>query len=205
MKRFLLATAALVGAAVAQDALATTATSSIAASATVSTVCAMTTTPLAFGEVALSGVTTGATPGTATVNVTCTGGGTYSVGLDSGLNNVAAQRNLKSGSNVLGYGLFTDLAHGTVWPVAPGVSGTGNIRSVLSARRAVYSATAACTFASKSNAAGRSASPRIGNRIDASRAHSLGVPREPHRERCSGLSIQLHCSAKLPGQNAYEL
>jgi spore coat protein U-like protein len=125
MKRFLLATAALVGVAIAQDAAATTATSSIAASATVSTVCAMTTTPLAFGEVALSGVTTGATPGTATVNVTCTGGGTYSVGLDSGLNNVAAQRNLKSGSNILGYGLFTDLAHCTVWPVAPGVAGTG--------------------------------------------------------------------------------
>ena len=46
MKRLLLATAALVGVAIAQNAAATTATSSIAASATVSTVCAMTTTPL---------------------------------------------------------------------------------------------------------------------------------------------------------------
>jgi len=126
MKRLLLATTALVGALVAQDARAATQTGSIAVSASISTVCSIDTTPLAFGEVALSGATTGATPGTATVSVTCTGGGGYFIGLDSGLNNVAAQRNLKSGSNLLAYGLFTDLAHGTVWPVAPGVAGTGN-------------------------------------------------------------------------------
>jgi spore coat protein U-like protein len=131
MKHFLLAMTALVGVVVAQGSWAATATGAIAASATVSTVCAMSTTPLAFGEVALSGATTGATPGTATVNVTCTGGGGYSVALDSGLNNVAAQRNLKSGSNLLAYGLYTDLAHGTVWPVAPGVAGIGNAASQL--------------------------------------------------------------------------
>jgi spore coat protein U-like protein len=126
MKRLLLVTTAIVAAFVAQDSWATTATSSLSVSATVSTVCSLSTTPLAFGEVALSGVTTGATPGTATITVNCTGGGAYTVALDSGLNNVAAARNLKSGSNLLGYGLFTDLAHGTVWPVAPGVAGTGS-------------------------------------------------------------------------------
>jgi len=127
MKNFLLATTALVvGALVAPGVWATTSTGSIAVSATVSTVCTLGTTPLSFGEVALSGATTGATNGTATITLTCTGGGAYSVGLDSGLNNVAAQRNLKSGSNLLAYGLYTDLAHGTVWPVAPGVAGTGN-------------------------------------------------------------------------------
>jgi spore coat protein U-like protein len=131
MKHFLLVTTALVGVIAAQGSWAATATGTIAASATVSTVCAMTTTPLAFGEVALSGATTGATPGTATINVTCTGGGGYSVALDSGLFNVAAQRNLKSGSNLLAYGLYTDLAHGTVWPVAPGVAGIGNAASQL--------------------------------------------------------------------------
>jgi spore coat protein U domain-containing protein, fimbrial subunit CupE1/2/3/6 len=126
MKRFLLATTVIVAATlVAPSAWAAT-TGTIAVSATVSTVCSLGTTPLNFGEVALTGATTGATPGTATITVTCTGGGAYSVGLDSGLNNVAAQRNLKSGSNLLAYGLFTDLAHGTVWPVAPGVAGIGN-------------------------------------------------------------------------------
>jgi spore coat protein U-like protein len=126
MKRFLLVTAIIVAALAAPVAWAATTTGSIAVSATVSTVCTLGTTPLNFGEVALSGATTGATNGTATITVTCTGGGAYSVGLDSGLNNVAAQRNLKSGTNLLAYGLFTDLAHGTVWPVAPGVAGTGN-------------------------------------------------------------------------------
>jgi spore coat protein U-like protein len=127
MKRFLFVTTAIIAAALAAPvARAATTTGTIAVSATVSTVCSLATTPLTFGEVALTGATTGATPGTATITVTCTGGGAYSVGLDSGLNNVAAQRNLKSGTALLAYGLYTDLAHGTVWPVAPGVTGTGN-------------------------------------------------------------------------------
>jgi spore coat protein U-like protein len=123
MKTLLLATAALVGV-LAQDALAATATSNMSANATVSTVCTMNTTPLDFGEVALSG----ATSGTATVNVTCTGGGTYTVGLGNGLHAVAAQRNLVSGANVLPYGLFQDVAHGTVWTDTGAglVAGTGS-------------------------------------------------------------------------------
>src|ERR1700684_1050312 len=90
MTRLLLAATALVGLLASQNVWAATATSSLGVSATVSTVCALSTTSLAFGEVALAGATTGATPGTATITVTCTGGGPYSVGLDSGLNNVAA-------------------------------------------------------------------------------------------------------------------
>jgi len=78
---------------------------------------------LAFGEVAL----TGATPGTATVNVTCTGGGDYTVGLGNGLHNVAAQRNLVSGANILAYDLFKENTHTTRWGDAGAglVSGTG--------------------------------------------------------------------------------
>ena len=123
---FLTAVALVIGAFVIPGAWAATSTGSIAVSATVSTVCSLTTTPLAFGEVVLTGATTGATPGTATITVTCTGGGAYSVGLNYGLNGVAAQRNLISGTNLLAYNLYTDAAHGTVWPVAPGVAGTGN-------------------------------------------------------------------------------
>jgi len=75
-------------------------------------------TPLAFGEVALSGVTTGATPGTATITVNCTGGGAYTVALDSGLNNVAAARNLKSGSNLSLWPIYR-CGSRTVWPSLP--------------------------------------------------------------------------------------
>lgn len=103
---------------------AQTSTANMAVSADVSTVCSLDTTPLAFGEMAL----TGATPGTATISVTCTGGGAYSVGLGNGLHNVAAQRNLVSGANVLAYDMFQDPARGTRWGDAGAglVLGTGN-------------------------------------------------------------------------------
>jgi len=99
-------------------------TANLAVSADVSTVCNFTTTPLAFGEMAL----TGATPGTATISITCTGGGAYTVGLGNGLHNVAAQRNLVSGANILAYDMFQDPARGTRWGDAGAglVSGTGN-------------------------------------------------------------------------------
>lgn len=124
MKRIILATAALIGVSGAQPSLAATDTANMSVSATVSTVCTFNTTPLNFGEVALSG----ATSGTATISVACTGGGTYTVGLGNGLHAVAAQRNLASGANVLPYGLFQDLAHGTVWTNTGAglVAGTGN-------------------------------------------------------------------------------
>jgi spore coat protein U-like protein len=48
--------------------------------------------------------------------------------MDNGLHNVAAQRFLASGSNLLAYGLFQDPAHGTVWTNTGAglVLGTGN-------------------------------------------------------------------------------
>jgi spore coat protein U-like protein len=97
----------------------------MAASATVQTVCSLNTTPLSFPAVAVTGVT----DVTSTVNVTCTSGGTYNVGLDSGLNPVTTQRNLKSGSSTLAYGLFSDATHATAWGNTVGtntIAGTGN-------------------------------------------------------------------------------
>jgi spore coat protein U-like protein len=107
----------------ATAASAQTSTANMAVSADVSTVCSFNTTPLAFGEMAL----TGATPGTATLSITCTGGGAYTVGLGNGLHNVAAQRNLVSGVKILAYDLFQDPARGTRWGDAGAglVSGTG--------------------------------------------------------------------------------
>jgi spore coat protein U-like protein len=58
--------------------------------------------------------------------VTCTTGGAYSVSLSAGLNAVAAQRYVKSETNVLAYDLYKDSARGTVWTnVAAPVTGTG--------------------------------------------------------------------------------
>ena len=83
MNRFLLPAAALIGIVATQGAWAATQSATIASSATVTTVCSLSTTALTFGEVALSGVTNG----TASVGVTCTGGGAYTVGIDTGLFN----------------------------------------------------------------------------------------------------------------------
>jgi spore coat protein U-like protein len=111
MKSVLLLATAVLGMAAAQTALAATATSSIGASASVSTVCTVNSAPLSFGEVALSGATAGST----TVSVTCTDGGGYTVGLGDGLHSVAAQRNLVSGANALAYDLYKETGRTTRW------------------------------------------------------------------------------------------
>jgi spore coat protein U-like protein len=125
MNRFLFSAAAIVGLFASQSGWGATQTATMAASSTVQTVCSLNTTPLAFPAVAVTGVT----DVTSTVNVTCTNGGAYNVGLDSGLNGVAGQRNLKSGTNTLAYGLFSDAAHATAWGNTVGtdtIAGTGN-------------------------------------------------------------------------------
>jgi spore coat protein U-like protein len=111
MKIAILLATTVLGAAAAQGASAATQTSNMSVSATVTSACTINANPLAFGEVAL----VGATPATTTIAVTCTSGGAYTVGIGTGLHNVAAQRNLQSGTNLLAYGLFQDAAHGTVW------------------------------------------------------------------------------------------
>ena len=107
MNRFILSAVAVTGTLLSQSAWAATDTDNLAVSASVSSVCSVVASPLAFGEVAL----TGATPGTATITVNCTGGGAYTVGLDNGLHNIAAARFLQSGSNTLAYGLFKEFGH----------------------------------------------------------------------------------------------
>lgn len=126
MKLFLVCTTALATFSLAQGAqAATTDSTSVSASATVSTVCLMSTTPLDFGEVALTGVTNGL----ASVTATCTDGGAYDIGIDDGLHATAGQRKLVSGAKSLNYDLYSDSAYGTRWGNVIGtsaVSGTGN-------------------------------------------------------------------------------
>ena len=125
MNRIILSAVALSGALVSQGASAqSTATDNIAVSASVSSVCTVAATPMAFGEVA----TSGPTDATSTITVNCTGGGAYTVGLGNGLHNVAAQRKLQSGVNLLNYDLFKEVGRTTRWGDAGAglVSGTGN-------------------------------------------------------------------------------
>lgn len=125
MNRIILSAVAVSGVLLSQSASAqSTATDNIAVSATVSSVCSVDASAMAFGEVALSG----ATDSTSTITVNCTGGGAYTVGLGNGLHNVAAQRKLQSGVNLLNYDLFKEVGHTTRWGDlgAELVSGTGN-------------------------------------------------------------------------------
>lgn len=112
------------------SALAETDSKTMTVSASISSICSVSTTPLDFGEVAL----TGATNGTATLSVQCTNGGTWSLGMDEGQNFVAAARFLKSGTQKLAYDLFTDPARGARWTGAgAGLklgTGTGALQTV---------------------------------------------------------------------------
>jgi spore coat protein U-like protein len=104
-------------------AFAETDSKTMTVSASISSICSISTTPLNFGEVEL----TGATNATATLSVQCTNGGAWTIGMDEGLNFVAAARFLKSGTQKLAYDLFTDPARGARWTGAGAglKSGTG--------------------------------------------------------------------------------
>jgi spore coat protein U-like protein len=125
MKRLLIATGVIASLAAAHNANAGSQTANMGMSATVTTVCSLSTTPISFGEVSLSGPT----DGTGTISVTCTDDGTYNVGLDTGANAQAGQRQLVSGSNALNYNLYSDSGYSTAWGNTVGtntVAGTGS-------------------------------------------------------------------------------
>jgi spore coat protein U-like protein len=132
MRRLLIATTALIGLVVCQDARAqtySTTTATIAVTASVDPSCSVTATPLAFLTVPANT----AVDSTATLNVTCTNGATYEVGLNNGLNAVSSQRNLiiTGGSTTLAYNLYQDSGHTLPWGNTPGpgpsvVQGTGS-------------------------------------------------------------------------------
>ena len=110
MNRIILSAVAVSGVLLSQPALAETATSNMAVSASVPSVCSVDAGAMEFGEVANSG----ATNATTGIDVNCTAGGAYTVGLGNGLHSVSSQRSLRSGANFLAYGLFKDA--GRAWP-----------------------------------------------------------------------------------------
>lgn len=106
---------------------AATATSTFQVSATVVKACAISATALAFGNYD----PTAASPddATSTIDVKCTNGTPYSIGLNAGTAPGASvtSRKMTNGANALGYALYQDSGHTTNWGNAFGpdmVSGT---------------------------------------------------------------------------------
>ncbi len=101
---------------------AATATATFQVTATVAATCSATTTNLGFGTY------TGAQiDQTNTIDVTCTNGTTYTVGLNNGANYSAPNRRMTNGTNFLNYDLYNDAPGGTRWGDGSGtVNGTGN-------------------------------------------------------------------------------
>lgn len=106
----------------AANAHAATAVANLAVSATVTSNCAISTSPLAFGAYSYTGANL-ATPLTATgsVSVTCTSGATAEVTLGVGANNNAGspaiplRRMLSGTTNYLSYFLYKNAIHTEVW------------------------------------------------------------------------------------------
>ncbi len=128
-KRSLAATmATLIAAGAASPALATTATTTFAVTASVLQTCLVAATPLAFGNYDPTSATP--TDGSTTLLVTCTNATPYTVGLSAGGGTGAtvATRKLTNGGNTLNYSLYQNGARSTLWGTTIGtdtVAGTG--------------------------------------------------------------------------------
>jgi spore coat protein U-like protein len=107
--------------------VAATANTTFQITATVSATCLISATNLAFGT--YSGTAVNAT---STVTVTCTNTTPYNVGLDAGTStgaNVNGRKMTGPGSATLGYSLYQDSAHTTIWGNTVGTNteaGTGS-------------------------------------------------------------------------------
>lgn len=98
-----------------QAPLAATVTDTMAVTATVQSACVVSATPLAFGTYnPVAGTNLDAT---ATLNVTCTQGTGYNVGLSAGGGSSATTtvRKLTSSGNTLNYALYSDSGRTTNW------------------------------------------------------------------------------------------
>ncbi len=104
----------------------TTATAQFSVTGTIVKDCTVSATNLAFGN-----YTGAVNNSTSTVSVNCTSGTTYTVGLSAGLATGATvtTRQMKNGTALLNYGLFSNSGHTTNWgntSATNWVSGTGN-------------------------------------------------------------------------------
>ncbi|MDP9879414.1 spore coat protein U-like protein [Variovorax boronicumulans] len=121
---------------------AVTTTTTFQVTATVLKACLMTTpATLAFGPYDPASAT--ALAGTTSLNVTCTFGTPYSLGLSAGSGSGATVTNrlmtsptAAAGNNTLGYGLFKDSAHQTNWDNS--VAGTGYVGNGTPQTQTIY-------------------------------------------------------------------
>jgi spore coat protein U-like protein len=113
---------AIVLASAAQPADAATATASMGVDATVTSNCAVSASPIAFGNV---NVTSGSNANaTGSISVTCTSGTAWAASADAGLGTGAtlSVRKMTAGSDLLNYALYTDSGRTTLW--GDGAGGT---------------------------------------------------------------------------------
>ena len=103
-----------------QMAMAGSATASMSISATVLSACVVTSNSMAFGGYNPTSATP--TDATSTLDVICTAGTNYSVGLNAGTTAGATvlTRQMTSGANVLSYALYSDSSRSTNWGNTPG-------------------------------------------------------------------------------------
>lgn len=115
------ATASLVAPLCAQ---AATATDTMAVTATVQSACAVTATGMAFGSYDPTVLTNH--DATTTIQVNCTSGTSYTVGLSAGLATGAtvSARKMVNGSNLLPYSLYRDASRTQNWGNTAGVDST---------------------------------------------------------------------------------
>jgi spore coat protein U domain-containing protein, fimbrial subunit CupE1/2/3/6 len=122
----------LAGACLLQSAelsLATTTTTTFTVSITLTATCTITSaSALNFGS---AGILNTAIPQTSTINVICSSGTGYNIGLDAGTGSGAtvAARKMTNSSNTVTYSLYRDAGHTQVWGTTIGtdtVSATGD-------------------------------------------------------------------------------
>lgn len=140
----LLATTTVLGAGMAQNALALTQTSNLTVSATINNVCAISTaSSVAFGvyDPVTANATTALQTASGSLSVTCTSGATEPVitlGVGSNPNGAgsaaAPQRQMVSAGNLLAYYLYQENTYTTVWGNTAGsgyaYTGTGTASTI---------------------------------------------------------------------------
>ncbi|WP_375249653.1 spore coat U domain-containing protein [Sphingomonas sp.] len=124
--------AAAMAVAAASPALAATGNSNMTVSTTIPTTCALgSVTNIAFANP--SGLSVTQTDATGSIAVTCTNGGTYTVGADNGQNYASSTRNMKStrsgSSAVLSYALYSDSGHSTALTTSASIVGDGSAQT----------------------------------------------------------------------------
>jgi spore coat protein U-like protein len=99
----------------ASMAQAGTATANLTAQITVTASCTINAATLTFPSTAGTALLSAAVTSSTTASVTCTNGSPYSIGMSNGANYANSTRNMVSGGNSIGYGLYVDSAYTYPW------------------------------------------------------------------------------------------